>query len=112
MIPMSELFDELPEPQETIEQRFNVFVKQNPRLTQELIYLALYYKRHRVKAGIKKLFEDVRTNPAVMIKDGKPFKLNNDYSSFYARYLMDTVPELRGYFELRHQSPKTRKVLA
>ena len=109
---MMELFDNLPEPQETIEQRFRIFVRENPQVTAELVRLALYYKRHRVRAGIKKLFEDLRTSVNIVNTDGKPYQLNNDYSAYYARHLMETVPELRGYFELRHQSPKTRKVLA
>ncbi len=111
MIAMSELWDELPEPQETWEQKARVFIKENPDIIAEFVRMALYWKRNGVRRGVKAIAEDYRYSPKGERGSGK-YKWNNNYTATVARHLMDTVPELRGYFELRHQSPKTRKVLA
>lgn len=111
MIPMSELFDELPEPQETWEQKALVFIKENPLVMVQFTQMARYWKHKGVKRGVKAIAEDYRYSPQGVYGNGK-YKWNNNYTATVARYLMDTVPELKGYFELRHQSPKTRKVLA
>ena len=36
-----------------------------------------------------------------MENEGGDFKLNNNFLAYYARLLMETTPELRGFFETR-----------
>ena len=56
-------------------------------------------KRGRKKIGIKTLWEVMRWEHW-METDEEP-RLNNDYTSRYARLLMDNEPELRDMFEVR-----------
>jgi hypothetical protein len=50
--------------------------------------------------GIKAIVEVVRFHRALETTD-PDFKLNNNYSSRYARILMDEEPELAGFFQTR-----------
>lgn len=111
MPPTHELWDNLPEPQETWEDKARVFIRENPDTIAEFIRMAMYWKRRGVKRGMKAIAEDYRYSNTAAPK-GKKYKWDNNMTAFVSRHLMDTVPELRGYFETRHQSPKTRKVLA
>jgi hypothetical protein len=85
------------------EERFWTFHMGNPHVALELHRLAHELKRagHR-KYSIKGLFEVLRFNAALKT-DGKPYKLNNNLTSFYARLLMDCDDELDGFFNLRQR---------
>jgi hypothetical protein len=50
--------------------------------------------------GMKALVESLRWD-ARLVTNGKPWKLNNNHVASYARLLMETTPELRGFFRLR-----------
>ena len=106
-----ELVPDLPEPQETWEEKARVFIRENPDVMAEFVRMAIYWKRRGVKRGMKAIAEDYRYSRATA-PAGKKYKWNNNMTSFVSRHLMETVPELRGYFDVRHQSPKTKKVLA
>ena len=78
-----------------------VFHRNNPQVALQLRRLAL----ELVDAGhrhysIKGLFEVLRFNAALKT-DGKPYKLNNNLTPFYARLLMETEPRLEGFFHTR-----------
>ena len=78
-----------------------VFHANNPHVLLELRRLALQL----VDAGhrhysIKGLFEVLRWKTALKT-NGKPYKLNNNLTAFYARLLMETEPRLDGFFHLR-----------
>ena len=49
---------------------------------------------------MKMLFEVVRWNRLLRTGD-RGFKLNNNFTAYYARLLMEREPELRGMFETR-----------
>lgn len=88
----------------SLDDQFNAFHKANPHVYQALKRLALQLARrgHR-RIGIKMLFEVLRWQYAMSTNDpASDYKLNNNYTSFYAR-LLDAEPELRGMFELRTQ---------
>ena len=78
-----------------------IFHRNNPGILLELRRLAHQLKDagHR-KYSIKGLFEVLRFNAAIRTT-GKKYKLNNNLTPFYARLLMDTDPELRGFFNTR-----------
>jgi hypothetical protein len=89
----------------TLEQQFLAFHRTNPHVYQALRRLALELvgRGHR-RIGIKMLFEVLRWQYALRTDDpNSEFKLNNAYTSFYAR-LLNQEPELCGCFELRTQT--------
>jgi hypothetical protein len=104
------LFDDNLEPlwdlraRRTIDARFREFHAANPDVFTTLVALAREARAKGFKRyGVKSLFEVVRWHRA--LKDGPredSFKLNNVFTSRYARLLMDTYPdEFAGFFELR-----------
>lgn len=87
-----------------LEEQFWDYHEENPDVYRQLRDLALQMRRRGVSQyGIKGLFEVLRWHRALETKDDAGFKLNNNYTSFYARLLMDNEPELAGFFELRTQ---------
>jgi len=53
---------------------------------------------------MKMLFEVIRWQHYMTTNDpSSEYKLNNNYTAFYARLLMKHTPELDGVFELRRQ---------
>lgn len=106
--PIGELFEGLPHEQ-TKEERFLEFVRENPMFVQRVINRALAEKRAGFsRGGMKRYFEDFRNDPSITFH-GK-YRLNNDFTSLLARYVMDKVPELAGFFETRGMWEPTRKV--
>ncbi len=89
----------------TLEERFEEFHRKNPHVYQALRRLALDMRaRGRKRYGMKGLFEILRWSYAMRTEDpDSEFKLNNVYTAFYARLLMQQEPALRGFFELREQ---------
>lgn len=89
----------------SIEEQFQEFHRKNPHVYQALRRLALDMRgRGRRRYGMKGLFEILRWTYAMQTDDpDAEFKLNNNYSAFYSRLLMDREPVLRGFFELRKQ---------
>lgn len=87
-----------------IEIDFWTFHTQNPSVYDELRDLALKLRRQgRKHYSIKALFEVVRFHRAIQTKgDAKyEWKLNNNYTSLYARLLMQNEPELHDFFDTR-----------
>lgn len=86
-------------------KEFMMFHETHPEVYRELRTMAL--QLHAVghkHYGIKSLFEVMRWNKArVSFKDKliSQFKMNNNYTAFYARMLMEKEPALKGFFILR-----------
>jgi len=82
----------------TIQARFERFHKANPEVYTALRRLALDLKaKGREKYGIKSLFEILRWHYA-MATIGTEFKMPNEFTSRYARFLMEKEPELEDFF--------------
>jgi len=82
-------------------EQFWKFHVENPGVYKELLTLALRMKRTgRKRYGMKGLFEVLRWHRALETTD-EEFKLNNNYTAFYARMLMKRLPELDGFFAVR-----------
>ena len=89
----------------TLEQRFEAFHTANPHVYARLRSLALDAARQGREVGIKMLFEVLRWQAVMSTNDpSSEFKLNNGYTSFYARRLMECEPELKDFFETRTQT--------
>lgn len=88
--------------EETIEQRFQRFHRRNPHVYDLLRKMALALYKNNQRMGMKGLFEVLRWNYMFTTSD-PDFKLNNNYTSLYARLLMEQEPALRGFFETRRR---------
>lgn len=85
----------------TIQERFEAFHRANPTVFQALRSLAQDMQRRGVSLyGMKGLFEVLRWEYALQT-EGDEYKLNNVFTSRYARLLMQEVPALDGFFETR-----------
>lgn len=86
---------------ETIDHRFRAFHTANPWIADELEKLAdVEYRHGDGRIGIKYLIEVLRWNYR-RATTGQPFRISNDYSSRYARLLVDRRPEFVTLFETR-----------
>ena len=86
---------------ETIGERFLAFHIANPWIGDELEKLAeIEYRNGDGKIGIKYLIEVLRWNYR-RATTGQPFRISNDYSSRYARLLVERRPEFATLFDTR-----------
>lgn len=100
--PVREEPDEDESEELSIEERFERFHADNPHVYENLKLLALQLKRRegKRKVGMKMLFEVLRYEYRLQTR-GDKFKLNNDYTSRYARLMMKQEPELANFFYTR-----------
>lgn len=84
-------------------ERFLKFHKANPRVYQlfEMFTLQVI-QSGRKQYGAKAIFERVRWESTI-ISRGDDFKLNNNYTAYYARLYMEAHPEHAGFFETRQR---------
>lgn len=92
-----------PSGRRSIDERFQDFHRQNPHVFDILVEQSLRIKREAGvdHYGLQAIYEAVRFDRMVKTKGKDSFKLNNDFVSRYARVIMDSVPELEGFFETR-----------
>lgn len=86
-----------------IQNDFEKFHSANPLVYQLLVSSALRVKARGYKQyGIKTLYELVRWHHDINVgPNSETFKMNNNFTSRYARLIMDNVPQLEGFFRLR-----------
>lgn len=85
----------------TIEERFQAFHAAHPFVFDALVRLAREAKaRGCRRIGAKALWERARWDLWLEV-GGEPYRLNNDFTSRYARLIADTHPELAPLFEFR-----------
>ena len=84
----------------TIGGRFVAFHEANPHVYEALRHLAMQEVGYQSKSGIKALFEVLRWQWRNET-EGDEYKLNNNFTSRYARMLMDREDELKGFFDIR-----------
>lgn len=87
----------------TIQDRFDSFHDANGWVFRALEQLTTdLVRRGRRRVGMKMLVEVIRWNYSRQTTDAaSTFKLNNDYTSRYARLLVDAHPEWADVFETR-----------
>jgi hypothetical protein len=97
------LFDAQAQRPLTLKERFSCFHIENPQVYQELERMTQQMvDRGRTKLSIKTLVEVLRWGYYLRTSDpSSEFKLNNSYSAFYSRLLMDNHKEWGQIFELR-----------
>lgn len=89
----------------TLREKFEKFDKENPHVYKKLVDIAFIAKKSGIKKlSTKLLFEKLRWD--YMVSTTHPddeFRLNNSYTSFYARKIMKENPKLQGLFEIREK---------
>ena len=85
------------------EAQFREFHHANPHVYTELKELCVKVRRAGVRRfGIRTVWERLRWKAQFETSRlSAEYKLNNNYTRFYARLLMDQEPELEGLFETR-----------
>jgi len=87
----------------TLERQFIRFHELNPHVYEQIVQISLALReRGFKKAGMKMIFERLRWLWAMQTK-GEDYKLNNNYTAFYARKVMEDHPQLQGFFRTRTQ---------
>lgn len=86
----------------SISDKFEQFHTENPRVYTTLVRLAREWinRTGRQKLGIKTLYERARWEIALATSD-PDYRLNNNYTAYYARLIMHQEPDLDGMFDLR-----------
>lgn len=86
----------------SIQERFEAFHEANPQVYEALVKMARkLVAMGRKKIGIAMLFEVLRWNHAIRTVGDVDFKLNDNFTSRYARLIASQEPDLAGVFELR-----------
>ncbi len=85
-----------------LDRAFAEFHAQNPAVYARLVELAHAARRRgHQRIGIKMLFEVLRWERYLETVDVSGFRLNNNWTSRYARLVMANEPTLAGMFETR-----------
>ncbi|MBO9522336.1 MAG: hypothetical protein J7518_12435 [Nocardioidaceae bacterium] len=87
--------------------RFAAFHDANPHVADALEHLAAQWLTHRDHVGMKALFERLRWESGIRT-EGDPYVLNNNYTAYYARLLIDRRPEWASAFRLRELKSERR----
>lgn len=91
----------------SIQERFDVFIKDNPSV-YELFKKFAWQAR---EAGLMRISSDdiihrIRWWTKVEIRSREPFKINDHFSSRFARKLIQDDPTFERYFETRRLKAK------
>jgi hypothetical protein len=92
-----------PERELTLAEKFAIFHAQHPQVFKELERMtAEMVARGRKRVGMKCLTEVLRYEFYLNTKDANsPWKLNNSYTSLYARLMVEVHPDWSEVIEIR-----------
>ncbi|WP_263730004.1 hypothetical protein [Cellulomonas sp. SG140] len=79
----------------SIQTSFERFDRENPKVYERLVELAIEWLATRPRVGVKMLWEVLRWETSLRTA-GDEFKLNNNFQSRYARKLLADFPEWEG----------------
>ena len=86
-----------------IQLNFERFHQQNHHVLRYVVRIAQELKKRGfTRAGMKLIFERLRWLYAWQTR-GDDYKLNNNYTAYYARVVMLICPDLDGFFKVRKQ---------
>lgn len=88
------------EPEASLADRFAEFHRHNPHVADALEALAAQWLARHERVGVKSLYERLRWESGVRT-DGRPYVLNNSWTAFYARLILDRRPEWAGRIIVR-----------
>ncbi|MBO9524307.1 MAG: hypothetical protein J7518_22445 [Nocardioidaceae bacterium] len=84
----------------TLAERFAAFHDANPHVADALEHLAAQWLTRHDHVGMKALFERLRWESGIRT-EGDPYCLNNNWTAYYARLLIERRPEWASAFRLR-----------
>ncbi len=85
----------------TIQEKFEKYHAERPEIYDQLLRLTRELQSYGFRHyGMKSIWERMRWHFQIE-KGDQEFKLNNNYTSRYARKLVHDHPELEGFFEMR-----------
>lgn len=85
-----------------IEERFLRFHASNPHIYEMLVRFAREARRHgKSRFGVRVIWERMRFEMWLSTVADDDYKLNDHFTSRYARLIMDQEPDLAGIFETR-----------
>ncbi len=91
------------------EKRFLTFHREHPEVYYELLRLLLQARASGAeKIGIRVLWEVMRWNDVIIGSKARGLKLNDHFTSFYARMIAERNPELAGMLSYRTHRAKGR----
>lgn len=95
------LFDRLT--RRSIDERFEAFHTENPKVFELFCRFADEARRTgRTRYSADAILHRLRWHLEIEVRDtGEEFALNNDFTSRYARLLIEEDPSFDGFFELR-----------
>lgn len=92
----------IPEHRSEIEAAFDRFHAEHPEVYAELVRIARRLREQGwERFGIKTVWEVCRYRSMVGNVAGKGPKLNNNFTAYYARKIMDQEPDLADVFKTR-----------
>lgn len=89
---------------DSLSNRWWSFHGRHPEVYVGLVHLARQARRRGMeRLGISMIYEVLRwqTMMGAEVPHEEQFKLNNDYRAYYARFIMETCPDLDGIFMKR-----------
>jgi hypothetical protein len=92
----------------SIDEAWAAFHEANPHIGRRLRSMALDIReRGFQRYSIKALWEVLRYEYAIQT-DGQAYKLNNNYTALYARWIMEVTPNMQDFFETRERLSERR----
>ena len=89
---------------DTIETKFWAYHEANPKTYRKIVNLCREVKgAGHEHFSMDAIFHRLRWYMVVEAKTKEPFKLNDHYTSFYARLVAKQEPDLCDFFEMRKQ---------
>lgn len=96
------LFDGPAPPRNAMERHYREWKEKNPDVFDLYVRFAKEALTYRRKFGVKLLTERVRWEARMsIVKDEAGFRINNSHSAYFARDLVELIPELKGLIEMR-----------
>lgn len=87
-----------------MQARFMAFHEANPEVYRRLHQMALRLRQTGARRwSMKALFEALRWEQYLLTADPEGFKLNNNFTAYYARLMMQRDSLLEGFFETRER---------
>lgn len=87
----------------TLPERFAAFHGANPHVADALEALAAQWLARRPRVGVKALVERLRWESGIAT-EGDAYRLNNSFTAFYARLLIERRPEWADSIETRERA--------
>ena len=90
---------------------FEQYHRENPHIYKAFKHYALMAKQKGFKNySAKSLFEIIRWHTPTK-KNGKVFKINNNYAPDYARKIMQEYESFKGFFRVRELKSKRHETI-